>query len=723
MKNSQKIEKELNSKYDHNFCEKNFSLWNIQKKMNSKNLNASKNLFSILVPPPNITGKLHIGHALNLTIQDALIRFNLLNGKNAYWVCGMDHAGIATQTRYERYLKENKIVDNSKSREEKIKKLHTWSQQNASEIRQQWKNMGLFLDYDNEHFTFNEKSNEIVNQVFVKMYKDGLIYRSKTLVNWDTKLKTAISNIEVIKKEKETNLYFIKYLIKDSKDFLTVATTRPETIFVDECLVINPKDERYKKYLNKTVINPFTKKELPIISDSYVDKEFGTGVMKCTPAHDFNDFELSKKYNLKIESCFNEDGTTNEKAVGFENLKIADCREKCVEFLKNNNLLIKTEKIISSIGFSERTDVVVEPIMSEQWFVKVSDYAKKIVKIQKTNNKVVFHPKKYEKLLINWLSNLNDWCISRQLWWGHQIPVWYKKNSKEIYVETKPPKNPELYTRDNDVLDTWFSSGLWPITTTDSMTKKSPKYPTDILVTAFDIIFFWVFRMMFFGLYLKKELPFKNCYITGLIRDEQNRKMSKSLGNGINPSDVIKQYGADALRLFLLSSSSPGEDFSFSEAKIKSCWSFINKLWNSFRFIEMKNKKTETKNNYKSLSDFDKWILNKFSSTYQDFIKHFEKYNFLIAIKKLTDFVWDDFCNTYIELTKNRVENEEANIWVLNFILEKILILLHPICPFVTANLYDNFSLKTNNSILEELNIFKNLKKNYGQNNIDNVLS
>lgn len=722
MKNSKIIEKELNTKYDHNLCEKNFSLWEIQKQINYKNLNIHKNLFSILLPPPNVTGKLHIGHAWNLTIQDALIRFNLLNQKNTYWICGMDHAGIATQTKYEKYLKENKISNKNESRESKINNLHIWSQENASEIRQQWKNMGLFLDYENEYFTLSETSNEVVNEVFVKMYNDGLIYRSKTLVNWDTKLKTAISNIEVIKKEKETNLYFIKYLVKNSKDFLVVATTRPETIFVDECLIVNPKDERYKKYLDKKVINPLTGKEIPIITDSYVDKNFGTGVMKCTPAHDFNDFELGKKYKLKIVSCFNEDGTTNEKAVGFENLKILDCRAKCVEFLNKNNLLLKTEKIISNIGFSERTDVIVEPMMSEQWFVKVSKYAKKIIEIQKTDKKIIFYPKKYEKLLINWLSNLNDWCISRQLWWGHQIPVWYKKNSQEIYVGTKPPKNADLYIRDNDVLDTWFSSGLWPITTTKSLDKKSSMYPIDVLVTAFDIIFFWVFRMMFFGLYLKKELPFKNCYITGLIRDEQNRKMSKSLGNGINPNDVIKQYGADTLRLFLLSSSSPGEDLCFSEPKMKSCWSFINKLWNSFRFVQLKSKNIKSINKPKILSDFDKWVLNKFFISYQEFIKHFKKYNFLIAIKKLTDFVWDDFCNIYIELTKNRIHNQEANYWILNFILEKILILLHPICPFVTSNLYDNFPFKNKNSILEESNIFYDIEKKYKENIIDNIL-
>ncbi|WP_044891178.1 valine--tRNA ligase [Malacoplasma penetrans] len=714
---------DLSKKYDHKICEQQFSLWTTQKELNKKNLKANKNSYSILLPPPNVTGNLHLGHALNGTIQDCLIRFNNLKGLSAYWICGMDHAGIATQTKYEKYLRENKISNKDKSRDEKVADLFEWSQNVGNNIRNQWKNMGFFLDYENEHFTLEKKSNEMVNQVFVKMYNDGLIYRSKTLVNWDIKLQSAISNIEVIKKEVETNLYYIRYYLSNSKDYLLVATTRPETIFVDECLVVNPKDKRYKNYINKFAINPLTNKEIKIIADEYVDIQFGTGVMKCTPAHDFNDYELGKKYKLNIISCFNEDGTTNNYAVGFENLKIADARVKCVEYLEKNNLLEKVEKTISNVGFSERTNAVVEPMMSEQWFVKVSEYSKKVIELQKSSKKIQFFPIKFEKNLINWMTNLNDWCISRQLWWGHQIPVWYKKDSKEIYVGTKPPKNEELYVRDNDVLDTWFSSGLWPITTTDALKSKDALFPTNVLVTGFDIIFFWVFRMMFFSLYLKKEVPFKHCYITGLIRDEHNNKMSKSLGNGVDPNDVIEKYGADALRLFLLSSSSPGEDLCYVEEKVKSCWGFINKLWNSFRYVEMNSSdfNFDEDKTPKNLEDFDKWILNKFNKAYSEFLQQFNKYNFLVSIKKILDFTWDDFCNTYIELSKNRTSNQESKLWVLNYLIKKILILFHPMCPFVTSNLYDNFKFKTKDSILLERLDFKKIS-NLKESSIEDVL-
>lgn len=702
--------KNVNNKYSHLFIESQIKdrLFEIQKMINKKNINSSS-AFSILLPPPNVTGKLHLGHAWNVSIQDALIRFNALMGKDVYWICGMDHAGIATQTKYERILKEEGKQILSEKREDKINDLYKWSQINANSIREQWKKMGLFLDYDNEWFTLQKESNNIVNKTFVKMYNDNLIYRAKKLVNWDTKLQTAISNIEVIKKESETYMYTIKYYLENSDKYLLVATTRPETIFVDECLVVNPNDERYKMYVSKKVFNPLTKKLIPIIADEYVDKEFGTGIMKCTPAHDFNDYELGVKYKLDIVSCFNEDGTTNENAIGFENLSIGDCRSKVIKYFEENNLLEKKEKIISSIGYSERTGVVVEPMLSYQWFVSMKKYADKIIELQSTNKKVKFHPIKFEKMIINWLKNINDWCISRQLWWGHQIPVWYKKNSNEIYVDEKPPKNESEYIRETDVLDTWFSSGLWPVITS----QNNRFFPTNVLVTAFDIIFFWVSRMMFFSLYLKNESPFKNVYITGLIRDSLNRKMSKSLGNGIDPNDVIENYGADSLRLFLMSSSSPGEDLVYSEQKVKAAWGFINKIWNSYKFIEKKVDKNlfDLKKIPNEFLDIDKWILNKFNETLKSYKQQFSKYNFLVAIKKIVDFTWNDFCNTYIELNKNRDEMVNSNLWILIYILKNILIMLHPICPFVTTDLYDklNFYSKKNHILedrIEENDIF-----------------
>lgn len=702
----------INNKYEHKVCEQKAKndLFSVQKKLNEKALKANK-LFSILLPPPNVTGKLHIGHAWNVTIQDCLIRYNTLKGIDSYWICGMDHAGIATQTKYESSIKKEK-QKLSDDRNENIKNLYKWCQDNANSIRSQWQSVGCFLDYEKEWFTLEDKSNKVVLETFVRLYNDKLIYRAKKLVNWDTYLKTAISNIEVIKKDTNTKMYTIKYFFENSNEYMSVSTTRPETIFVDECLVVNPNDSRYKKYLTKKVINPLTKKLIPVIADEYVDKDFGTGVMKCTPAHDFNDYELGLKYNMPIISCFNEDGTTNELAVGFENLKIAEARKQVVEFFKKNNLLKKEEDIVSSVGYSERSGVVVEPMMSYQWFISMKEYANKIIENQKTENKVVFYPQKFEKMLINWLSNINDWCISRQLWWGHQIPVWYKKNSDEIYVGVNPPKDVENYVQDNDVLDTWFSSGLWPVITAEALDSDSVLFPTDILVTAFDIIFFWVSRMLFFSLYLKKRIPFKNVYITGLIRDSQNRKMSKSLGNGIDPNDVVEQYGADSLRLFLLSSSSPGEDLQYSEQKLKSCWSFINKIWNSLRFINInfKDYVFDINNVPKEFSNFDKWILNKFNSMFADFKKQFDKYNFLVAIKKLIEFAWDDYCNNYIELNKSRKENLDAYKWTLIYLIRNIIILLHPICPFVTNELYNNLNIKDKKtSILYESVNFKQI--------------
>lgn len=702
----------LNNKYDHLLSETKMteSLFEVQQNLNKLALKKN-DLFSILLPPPNVTGKLHLGHAWNVTIQDTLIRYNILSNKSAYWICGMDHAGIATQTKYESTLDKKAKTNLYKlNRKDRIDTLYEWSQTNANSIRNQWKKMGLILDYDNEWFTLQKESNHVVSETFVKLYNDKLIYRAKKLVNWDTKLKTAISNIEVIKKETKTILYTIKYFLENSQDYLLVSTTRPETIFVDECLVVNPTDSRYKKYLNKKVKNPLTGKLIPIITDEYVDKKFGTGVMKCTPAHDFNDYELGIKYNLEIVSCFNEDGTTNKLAKGFENLTINECRKQVVEYFDKNNLLEKQEETISNVGFSERTGVVVEPMMSYQWFVSMKEYANKIIENQKTKNKVVFHPQKFEKMLINWLKNINDWCISRQLWWGHQIPVWYKNGSDEIYVGTNPPKNEKNYTRDKDVLDTWFSSGLWPIITANCFDKKNSNlFPTDVLVTAFDIIFFWVSRMLFFSIYLKKTIPFKNVYITGLIRDSLNRKMSKSLGNGIDPNDVIEKYGADSLRMFLLSSSSPGEDLSYSEHKLKACWSFINKLWNSVRYINLncENYQFDENNTPKNFNEFDKWILNKFSETTQSLKTQFNKYNFLVGIKKIVDFTKDDFCNTYLELNKNRFE-DKTYLWVLNYLIKNILILFHPICPFVTNVLYSSLEFKgKKESILYENNNFK----------------
>lgn len=714
----------MNIKYDHLLCEESDSIQKDLQRKNDISFKAKNNFFTIVFPPPNVTGKLHIGHAWNCSVQDFLIKYNNLKGKNSLLLTGMDHAGIATQTKYEAFLRENNKFNLNETRENNLKNLHEWVKDTANIIRNQWKGLGMSLDYERERFTLDEKSNEAVNYAFVKLYEKGIIYRGLKLVNWDVKLKTAISNIEAIKKEIDSKMYYIKYYYESNKkEFLTIATTRPETIFVDECIFVNPKDNRYKNKVNQKVLNPLTSKPIPILTDEYVDKNFGTGAMKCTPAHDFNDYELGIKHKLKIESCIDLDGKLNEKANQFKGIDRLEARSKVAQFLSDNNLIVKVENIKSVVEHSERTNEIVEPLLSEQWFIKMDDYAKKIIEWQKSNKSTVFHPKKFDKMLNNWLVNVHDWCISRQLWWGHQIPAWYHKKTNEIYVGLKPPKNESDYVRDNDVLDTWFSSGLWPLTLNGFKDKLHERFPTDVLVTGFDIIFFWVVRMMLFSLEFSNQMPFKNVYITGLIRDHLGRKMSKSLGNGVDPNDVIKQYGADALRLFLLSSSSPGEDLKYFPEKVESCWNFLNKLWNSFRFIKINSENIDlNKIDKLNYSNFDIWILNRLIDVTNKSTKHFDKYNLLVGLKYITDFVKNDFCNTYIELNKSRINKKDlASLYVLNFVMKNILKLLYPACPFITYYLYNELPNKNKESIVFEL--FEKINFRKKEHIIDKVLS
>ena len=715
----------MNIKYDHLLCEESDLIQKDLQKKNDISFKAKDNFFTIVFPPPNVTGKLHIGHAWNCSVQDFLIKYNNLKGKNSLLLTGMDHAGIATQTKYEAFLRENNKFNINEKRETNLKNLHEWVKDTASIIRNQWKGLGMSLDYERERFTLDEKSNEAVNYAFVKLYEKGIIYRGLKLVNWDVKLQTAISNIEAIKKEIDSKMYYIKYYYESNKkEYLTIATTRPETIFVDECVFVNPRDNRYKNKINQKILNPLTSKAIPILTDDYVDKNFGTGAMKCTPAHDFNDYELGIKHKLNIESCINLDGKMNDKANQFKGMDRLEARIKVAQYLKDNGLLVKIEDIKSVVEHSERTNEIVEPLLSEQWFIKMDEYAKRIIKWQKSNKATTFHPKKFDKMLNNWLVNVHDWCISRQLWWGHQIPAWYHKKTGKIYVGLKPPKNESEYVRDNDVLDTWFSSGLWPLTLNGFKGKLHSRFPTDVLVTGFDIIFFWVVRMMLFSLEFSDQMPFKNVYITGLIRDSLGRKMSKSLGNGVDPNDVIKQYGADALRLFLLSSSSPGEDLKYFPEKVESCWNFLNKLWNSFRFIKMNSEGVNLDKVEKpDYSNFDTWILNKFIDVSNKSKKHFEKYNLLVGLKYVTDFVKNDFCNTYIELNKSRINKKDvASLYVLNFIMKNVLKLLFPACPFITYYLYNELpNNKNKKSIVFE--VFEKINFRRKENTIDKVLS
>lgn len=679
----------LDKKFDPSKFEKDiFSFWEENNFFYSQS--KTDKLYTIVLPPPNVTGHLHIGHAWNVSIQDALIRYKKINGFNVKWISGMDHAGIATQTKYESYLKSNNIDKNKFTREELNKKIYDWSRDNANKIRSQWKKMGLMLDYNNEFFTLDDNINEIVNDLFIKMYNDGLIHRDYRLVNWDVKLKTAVSNIEVIKKDVKNNLYYIKYNIENSQDNLLVATTRPETMFADTCLVVNPKDERFKKYIGLNVINPANNKLIPIIADNYIDMEYGTGVMKCTPAHDFNDYEIGKKYKQSFESCMNLDGTMNSLAKEFQGLDRLECRKKLVEKLKKESKILKVEEQESAIGFSERTGEVIEPLLSLQWFIKMKDLANKAIQNQDTNDAIKFFSKRFERDLLRWLVNIDDWCISRQLTWGHRIPIWYDINGNMIASVNKPNKEGE-WKQDDDVFDTWFSSGTWPFSTSGFTFKNNDtsNIPTDVLVTAYDILFFWVARMIMISLYATKKIPFKDVVIHGLIRDEQNRKMSKSLGNGVDPMEIIDEYGCDALRLFLLSSSTPGEDLIFSKQKIQESMFFLNKIWNISIFISSRTSSSTLDKN----KEIDEWIINKYNLMKKEYDTNFEKYNFNVAIKSFIKFIRDDFSSTYIELNKNRTDDRFINI--SKSILKNILLLLHPISPFISEMIYKNiFNIK-----------------------------
>ncbi len=672
-----------------------FNFWLESKIFDKKNNKKEK--YTIILPPPNITGQLHLGHAWDGTIQDTMIRYKRLKGFNTLWIAGMDHAGIATQTKFESHLKDSNISKEKFSRKEFIEEITKWSFLNAEKIRNQWKKMGFALDYNNEKFTLSKDNSNYVNHAFIELYKQNYIYRDYKLVNWDVKLKTAISNIEVISKEVETKLYYIYYKLLDTNKKLTIATTRPETMFADTCLVVNPKDKRFKELIGKFAINPSNNKKIKIISDEYVDIKYGTGVMKCTPAHDFNDYEIGIKYKQKFETCMNYDGTMNSLAGEFEGIDRLKCRKLLVEKLNKNNFIKKIENQISNINFSERSNEIVEPLLSLQWFMKMKKISNKIMNNQKSKNKILFFPKRFENDLFYWLNKIEDWCISRQLIWGHRIPAWFNTKNNEIYVGDKKPTG-KNWIQDEDVFDTWFSSGLWPILTTNNSIKDKSFNPSNLLVTGYDIIFFWVARMIIFSELMKKEIPFNDVFIHGLIRDSQGRKMSKSLNNGIDPMEVIEKYGADSLRLFLISSSTIGEDLIYSEEKIISMSRFLNKLWNIANFIITKiniNFKTNSKPDI-----FDKWIMNKFNYFLKEYDKDISKYNFVVATSKLLKFIRDDFSSIYIENNKWKLDDKNSYFNYLSAdILKKILIIMHPICPFVTEKIYNEIYDKK--SILE----------------------
>ena len=688
----------LDKKYDHKMVEEGkYNSW-LEKGYFEERSDLSP--YAIVIPPPNVTGKLHLGHAWDTTLQDILIRFKRMQGYNAMWLPGMDHAGIATQAKVDAKLKDMGINPRSLTREEWLKYAWDWKDEYADNIHKQWAKLGLSLCYSKERFTLDEGLNKAVIYVFKKLYEEGLIYRGERIINWDPAAMTALSNEEVIYKEIKGAFYHIKYYIAGTDDYLSVATTRPETLFGDTAVAVNPQDNRYNKLIGKMVRLPIVNRLIPIIGDEHADPEFGTGIVKITPAHDPNDFEVGNRHNLERIVVINPDGTMNENAGKYVGLDRFACREELIKDLEEQDLLISVKEITHNVGHSERSGVMIEPYLSKQWFVKMRPLADAVLENQKNKDtKVNFVPARYEKIMNHWMEITYDWCISRQLWWGHRIPAWYKGD--EVFVGDTAPGDD--WVQDPDVLDTWFSSALWPFSTlgwpeiTDDFKKF---YPNNVLVTGYDIIPFWVNRMTFQGLHFTSKRPFKDCLIHGLIRDKEGRKMSKSLGNGVDPMDVIDKYGADALRFFLATSTAAGMDLRYDEEKVASTWNFINKLWNASRFVLMNiedlNDSNYTLNN---LSEEDKWILTKLNNLIKTVTKSMERYEFNIVGSELYSFIWNDFCDNYIEFAKFSLESLTTKSVLLK-VLTSILKMLHPFMPYVTDEIYNMLPIKEENIMI-----------------------
>lgn len=658
----------------------------------------TKTKFSMVIPPPNVTGKLHIGHSIDTTIQDITCRYKKAKGFDVLYLPGCDHAGIATQAKVDEKLKKQGIDRYQIGREKFLEIAFDWKNEYSEIIHSQREKMGLMLDYTRERFTLDDGFNKAVYKVFEDLYNKGLIYRGEKIVNYDPVMKTALSNIEVIYKEDKGKFYYFKYRFAENKEkYLTIATTRPETMFGDTCIVVNPKDERYQDVIGKCVINPANNEQIPVIADEYVDIEFGTGAMKCTPAHDPNDFIIGQKYNLPHPIIMNVDGTMASNTGKYAGMDRYVCRDALVEDIKNNDDLIKIENIIHQVGHSERSDAVVEPLLSKQWFIKMKPIADNLLEHQKGNDKVNFIPKRFEKVLTRWMENCDDWCISRQLWWGHRIPAYYHKTTGKVLVSSQKPQDIENWVQDEDVFDTWFSSALWPFATLGWPEKTADferYFPLDALGTGYDIIFFWVARMYFQSLNFTKQAPFRNVIIHGLVRDSEGRKMSKSLGNGVDPIDVINKYGVDSLRYFLATSASPGFDVRYSEEKVANASNYLNKIWNSARYILMNLPENFevfpiTK---KEVSELDKYILTKLEETIKKVTKSMDKYDYGVASSILYNFVYDDFCSFYLEMSKVSLQKDEESkkqtLNVLVYVLKSVIMMIYPFSPFISEEIY-----------------------------------
>jgi len=662
--------------------------------------------YTIVIPPPNVTGMLHIGHALDFTLQDILIRFKRMQGYDALWLPGSDHAGIATQAKVEQKLREEGVTRYDLGREKFLEKVWEWKELYAGTIRDQWSKIGLSLDYSRERFTMDEGLSDAVRQVFVKLYEKGLIYRGKRIINWDPAARTALSDIEVEYKEVNGHLYHLEYPLKDGSGSITVATTRPETMLGDTAVAVHPEDERYKDMIGKTLVLPIVGREIPVIADEYVEKEFGSGAVKITPAHDPNDFEMGLRHNLPQITVMDESGTMNEFAGRYEGLDRSECRKQIVNDLKESGVLVRIEDHVHQVGHSERSGAVVEPYLSTQWFVKMQPLAEAAVEAQKSGKGVNFVPERFERTYLHWMENVRDWCISRQLWWGHRIPAWYSESTGEVVVamneeEARAKLGKDDLRQDEDVLDTWFSSALWPFSTMGWPNEDSEDlkryYPTSVLVTGYDIIPFWVSRMIFQGLEFTGQMPFKDTLIHGLVRDSEGRKMSKSLGNGIDPLEVIEKYGADAMRYMISTGSTPGQDLRFRWERVEQARNFANKIWNASRFALM-NLEGFTAADIDisgELGTADRWILHRLNETSRDITRLIDAYEFGETGRLLYNFIWDDLCDWYIEFAKLSLYGEDQAAKkktqsVLAYVLDRTMRLIHPFMPFISEEIWQH---------------------------------
>jgi len=725
----------MNKYYNpHETEEKIYKTW-LEKKYFHAKVDKTKKPFTIVIPPPNITGQLHMGHALNNTIQDIIIRFKRMQGFSALWLPGTDHASIATEAKIVEKLKQDGLSKEKLGRDEFLKRAWEWKEEYGGRIIEQLKKLGSSCDWDRERFTMDEGLSNAVKEVFIRLYEKGLIYKGERMINWCPNCKTTISDAEVEYNERKSKLWFIKYPSSDGSFYIVVATTRPETMLGDTAVAVNPKDERYNKYIGKKLILPLVGREIPVIGDSYVDMEFGTGAVKITPSHDPNDFEIALRHDLDFVQVIDFNGKMNENALEFKGLDKVEARNKIVEKLTEQGFIIDIKDYIHNVGSCYRCQTVIEPLISKQWFVKMEPLARPAIEAVKSG-KIKFIPERFEKIYFNWMENIKDWCISRQLWWGHRIPAYYCNDcgntmvSRDKVYECKKCGSNNIY-QDEDTLDTWFSSALWPFSTlgwpelTDDLQYF---YPTDVLVTAYDIIFFWVARMIFSGLEHMNEIPFKNVLIHGIVRDSQGRKMSKSLGNGIDPLEIIEKYGADALRFTLVTGISPGNDTRFYMEKVEANRNFANKIWNAARFVIMNlDIDCNFEPDYNKLTFTEKWILTRMDNIIKEVTENLEKYEIGIAAQKIYDFIWDEFCDWYIELSKPILYNKEAPNnkevqYVLLNVLTNILKLLHPFMPFVTEEIFLNLPRKEESLVISKWPEVKNYNWNNDLQIVSNLI-